>query len=111
MKAAMDFSVWSKSSQLRVCNPSPVAVYSMTGCARFGHAAARSRFGVRSELPGIQPSTYSTMGFSCEHGNLNPSAGHAKPGTPTGLATSRMGGGASVVVGARESRAHGEGRQ
>src|SRR5688500_13433632 len=35
----------------------------------------------------------------------------AKRGTPPSPVTSRTGGGASVVVGARESRAQGEGRQ
>jgi hypothetical protein len=39
------------------------------------------------------------------------SAEQAKPGKPPSPATSHVGGGASVVVGARESRAHGEGRQ
>ena len=37
--------------------------------------------------------------------------GLAKPGKLPSPATSRAGGGASVVVGARESRARGEGRQ
>ena len=85
--------------------------FSMTECARHGYAAALSRFGARSVLPGAQPSTYRTKGSSFEHGNLDPSAGQAKSGKPTGLATSRMRGGASVVVRARESRVHGEGRQ
>jgi hypothetical protein len=39
------------------------------------------------------------------------SAEHAKPGKPPSPAMSHAGAGASVVVGARESRAHGEGRQ
>src|SRR5262249_18006311 len=50
-------------------------------------------------------------GSSWEHGNLEPSAGPAKPGKPPGPAMSRPRGGASVVVRVRESRAHGEGRQ
>ena len=83
----------------------------MTGCARYGHAAATSRFGVRSVLPGVEPSTYRTKGLSFEHGNLDSSAGPAKSGKPSGPATSRTGGGASVVVRARESRVHGEGGQ
>ena len=111
LKTAMESSVWSKDSQLRGMQPEPGRYFSMTGCTRHGYAAAMSRFGVRSVLPGVQPSTYRTTGFSCEHGNPDPSAGHAKPGKPTGLVTSRTGGGASVVVGARESRAQGEGRQ
>lgn len=84
---------------------------SMTGCARHGHAAATSRFGARSVLPGVEPSTYSIKGLCFEHGNLDSSAGPAKSGKPTGPAMSRTGGGASVVVRARESRAHGEGGQ
>jgi hypothetical protein len=91
--------------------PEPGRYFSKPGCARFGYAAATSRIGDRSALPGVQSSTYRTKGFSCEHGNLDPSAGHAKPGKPTSPATSRTRGGASVVVGARESRAHGEGWQ
>ncbi|SRR6266568_6412313 len=111
LKTAMESSVWSKDSQLRGMQPEPGRYFSVTGCTRHGYAAAMSRFGARSVLPGVQPSTYRTAGFSCEHGNPDPSAGHTKPGKPTGLVTSRTGGGASVVVGARESRAHGEGRQ
>ncbi len=111
LKTVMEASVRSKNSRSRACSQRSVAIFSMTGCARYGYAAATPRFGARSVLPGVQPSTYRTTGFSFEHGNPNPSAGHAKSGKPTGLVTSRMGGGASVVVRARESRAHGEGRQ
>lgn len=82
-----------------------------TGCARHGFTATAPRLGRRSALPGVEPSTYSIEGFSCEHGNPDPSAEQAKPGKPTGLAMSRTGGGASVVVRARENRAHGEGGQ
>jgi hypothetical protein len=107
----MESSVWSKSSRLARMQPALGRYFSMTGCARYGYAAATSRFGVRSVLPGVQSSTYRTKGLSFEHGNPNPSAGPAKSGKPTGPATSRMGGGASVVVRARESRVHGEGKQ
>jgi hypothetical protein len=96
---------------MRGMQPALGRYFSVTGCTRDGYAAAISRFGARSVLPGVQLSTYRTKGFSCEHGNPDPSAGHAKPGKPTGLAMSRTGGGASVVVRARESRVHGEGRQ
>jgi hypothetical protein len=71
----------------------------------------RVPIGVRSALPGVEPSTYRTKGLFFEHGNFDPSAGPAKPGRPTGPAGSRTKGGASVVVRARESRADGEGRQ
>lgn len=84
---------------------------SMTGCARHGYAAAMSRFGVRSVLPGVEPSTYRTKGLCFEHGNPDSSAKPAKSGKPTGPAMSRTGDGALVVVRARESRAHGEGGQ
>jgi len=46
-----------------------------------------------------------------EHGNPDTSAWSAKPGKPPGPARSRTGGRAFVVVRARESRVHGEGRQ
>ena len=46
-----------------------------------------------------------------EHGNLELSAGPETAGKPPSPAMSQTRGGAFVVVGARESRAHGEGRQ
>jgi hypothetical protein len=49
--------------------------------------------------------------FPVEHGNPDSSAWSAKPGKPPGPVMSRTGGIASVVVRARESRVHGEGRQ
>jgi hypothetical protein len=48
---------------------------------------------------------------SGEHGNPDTSARQAKPGKPPGPVMSRAGGTAFVVVRARESRVHGEGRQ
>src|SRR5262245_19277634 len=102
-------SVRSKELTLRVrMQPEPGRYFSEPGYTHFGYADATTRIGDRSALPGVQSSTYRAKGFSCEHGNLNPSAGHAKPGKPTSPATSRMRGGAFIVVGARESRAHGE---
>jgi hypothetical protein len=112
MKTVLEPSVWSKDSPSgEGCNQSLVAIFSKTGRVRNGRTDAISRFGARSALPGAQPSTYSIKGFSWEHGNPDPSAGPAKSGKPTGLAMSRTGDGASVVVRARESRAHGEGGQ
>ncbi len=112
MKTVFEPPVWSRDPLMGGgCSQSLVAIFSMTERVRHGHTDATSRFGERSALPGAQPSTYSTEGSSWEHGNLDPSAGPAKPGRPTGPATSRTRGGASVVVRARENRAHGEGRQ
>jgi hypothetical protein len=112
LKTTMESSVWSKNSRIRASmQPELGRYFSMTGCAHHGHAAATSRFGARSVLPGVQSSTYRTKGLSLEHGNLDPSAEPAKLGKPTSPAMSRTRGGASVVVRARESRAHGEGRQ
>lgn len=82
-----------------------------TGCARHGYAIVWSRNDRSPGLPGAKPSTYRTTGTSREHRNLVADAGHAKPGKPTSPATSSTGGRASVVVGARESRVQGEGRQ
>ena len=65
----------------------------------------------RPELPGAQLVTYSTKGLLREHENLEPSAGSETPGKPPSPAMSRSRGGAFVVVRARESRVHGEGRQ
>ena len=111
LKTGMESSVRSKSSPRREMQPALGHYLSVTGCARHGHAAASSRIGVRPALPGVQPSTYRTTGFFFEHGNCDPSVGHAKPGKPPSPVTSRTQDGASVVVRARESRAHGEGRQ
>jgi len=82
-----------------------------TECIGIRCAAVEPRIDVWSVLPGVELPTYSTEGYSSEHENLDPSAVHAKHGKPPGLATSRTRGGASVVVRARESRAHGEGKQ
>ena len=62
-------------------------------------------------LSGAESTTYRTKGSFFEHGNLDPSAGAASSGTPPSPVTSRTGDGVLVVVGARESRAHGEGGQ
>jgi hypothetical protein len=111
LKTTMEPSVRSKELARARMQPEPGRYFSMTGCTRNGYAAAASRFGERSALPGAQSSTYRTKGPFFEHGNSDSSAELAKLGKPTGLATSRTEGGASVVVRARESRAHGEGRQ
>lgn len=82
-----------------------------TECIATGCAAVEPRIDAWSVLPGVELPTYRTKGYSSEHENLDPSAEHAKHGKPPGLAMSRTRGGASVVVRARESRAHGEGKQ
>ena len=78
---------------------------------RMRYAADRIRVDRRSALPGAKPATYRTEGTSWEHENLDRSAGPAKLGKLTRPATSPTRGRASVVVRARESRAHGDGRQ
>ncbi len=78
---------------------------------RAWYAADRVRVDRRPELSGAEPATYRTKGTSWEHGNLDRSAGPAKPGKLPRPATSPTRGRASVVVRARESRAHSEGRQ
>ena len=65
----------------------------------------------RPELQGAQLTTYRTKGLLRERKNLEPSAGIETPGKPPSPAMSRSRGGAFVVVRARESRVHGEGRQ
>lgn len=75
------------------------------------YAVGLSRVGQRSALPGAKPATYRTTGISFEHGNLDRSAELAKLCKLPRPATSPTRGRAFVVVGARESRAHGEGRQ
>ena len=75
------------------------------------YAVGLIRVGRWSALPGAKPATYRTTGTSCEHGNLDRSAEPAKLCKLPRPATSPTRGRAFVVVGARESRAHGEGRQ
>jgi hypothetical protein len=65
----------------------------------------------RSALPGEESAVYRTTGFFCEHGNLDRGVEPAKLGKPPSPAMSSTRGRASVVVGAQESCAHGEGRQ
>jgi hypothetical protein len=89
----------------------PGCVDLATGCSRKGSAVLQSRSERQSELPGAESATYRTKGPSFEHENPDSSAGNANPGKLSGPVMSRAGGGVSVVVRARESRAHGEGRQ
>lgn len=65
----------------------------------------------RSELPGTKLSTYRIKGSLREHGNLRTSAGPETAGKPPSPARSRLRDRAFVVVGARENRVQGEGRQ
>lgn len=86
------------------------------GVEQSGATDDRSRrrhvpIGLRPELPGIKLGTYHTQGLPREHGNLLSSAGPETAGKPPSPAMSRLRGGAFVVVGARESRVQGEGRQ
>ena len=60
---------------------------------------------------GHSQSPKATTGLSFEHKNLDLSAQGAMLGEPTGPVMSQARGGVSVVVGARESRAHGKGGQ
>jgi hypothetical protein len=78
---------------------------------RAWYVVDRIRVDRRSALSGAQPATYRTKGASWEPVNLDRSARPAKPGKLPRPATSPMRGRASVVVRARESRAHGDGRQ
>ena len=65
----------------------------------------------RPGLPGAQSIAYRTTNSLCVRGNLASSAERETLGQPTSPATSRSRGRAAVVVRARESRVHGEGRQ
>jgi hypothetical protein len=66
---------------------------------------------VGSALPGIEPTAYRIESTSREHGNLDRSVEQAMLDKLPSPVTSSTRGRASVVVRARESRAHGEGRQ
>ena len=75
--------------------------------SRRHHTPSRWRPG----LPGTKLSTYRIKGSPREHGNLMSSAGPETASKPPSPARSRLRGGAFVVVGVREIRAQGEGRQ
>ena len=111
LKSVMEASVRSRNRHVRKRSLSLVVNLQRLGVSAMGTLPALSRNGRQSALSGVQPTTYHTTGSSCEHGNLESSAGPAKSGKPPGPATSRPRDGASVVVRARESRAHGEGGQ
>lgn len=65
----------------------------------------------RPGLPGVKLTTYSTKGSPHERGNRSLSAGGSVSGKPPSPAMTQARDGAVVVVRARESREHGEGRQ
>ena len=111
LKTALEASVWNEPSSSTRKQRDPGRVSPAAGWAHLGLAIVLTRNDVWPELPGVELSTYRIMGLSFEHGNLDPSAGSAKPGKLPSPAMSRTGGRASVVVGARESRVRGEGRQ
>ena len=93
------------------CSANRTAECDRSGAAdttpRRGHIPSRPG----PELPGIKLSTYRIKGSPREHGNLLSSADVETVGKPPSPAMSRLRGGAFVVVGARENRAQGEGRQ
>ncbi len=111
VKLMSDFSVRIQHS------PTAARLQPEPGCISVGNwvhplavaLRARPEMGAQSVLAGKESATYSTKGLALEQENLDPSAGAAIPGKLPGPAMSRTRGGASVVVGARESRAHGEG--
>ena len=110
-KSMLEPSVRKDAPPRAGLQPEPGRQLKATGCVHNGRAAPQSRTGSRSALPGAKSTTSSVTGCVREHGNLDPSAEASGQGKPPGPAMSRTGGGASVVVRARESRAHGEGRQ
>ena len=113
LKSALEPSVWTVASLPSASMPSEPGClcYHDWVCPEVDTPFSRSRIGRRSARPGAKPTTYRFVGFSFEHGNLNWSAGDANLGKLPSPAMSPMRGGVSIVVGARESRVHGEGRQ
>ena len=109
LKSMLEASVRKENPPRRGRCLSPVGLSYPTGCARHGRAAAMSRVGRQSAQPGVKSITYRIAGISTEHGNPAWSARIA--GWPPSPVILQVGGGAFVVVRARESRVHGEGRQ
>jgi hypothetical protein len=92
------------------CSQSLVDFYTSTGYVRDGRATVTPRNDGSPCCQGYSWSPNAPRVCPSEHENLDSSAEHAKLGKLPSPATSRTRGGAFVVVGARESRAHGEGR-
>jgi len=88
-----------------------LSLLSRLGVPEMGTPFSCPRIERRSARPGAKPTTYRSVGFSLEHGNLDWSAEMRTFGKLPSPAMSPMRDGVSVVVRARESRAHGEGRQ
>jgi hypothetical protein len=113
LKSVLEASVWiGNSSRSMSMLPEPGQlllgdwVYPSWVCRA---SCSEARHDLRSQGYSRPPTAPRVPSF--EHGNSDTSAGQAKPGKPPGPARSRAGDGASVVVRARESRVHGEGRQ
>jgi len=112
LKSMLEASVRTLGPSLTGLRPEPGRLVQATGCARHGHAGLEPRSENRSAPSGVESTTYSITGCFTEHENPDPRADeHGLTGWPPGPVMSRTGGGASVVVRARESRVHGKGRQ
>jgi hypothetical protein len=108
----MDPSVWKVASSVQTSMQSELGrLDHRLGVPTRGYVPALPRIGEAPALPGAQSTTYSTTSSSFEHGNPDPSAEEANLGKLPSPAMSRTGGRVPVVVGARESRARGEGGQ
>ena len=108
MKLVFEFPVWTRESMRR---QSLVASSAATGCAPLGHVGDLDPNWVASQFcqgysqpPKAPRVPFLNMGTSI----WAPACEAGKPSSP---AMSQTRGGVSVVVRARESRAHGEGRQ
>ena len=113
LKSVLEASVWIGNSsattsmlpepgQLLLCDWVHPLWVRCTPCSEAG-------YGLRSQGYSRPPTAPRVPRL--EHGNSDTSAGQTEPGKPPGPVMSRTGDGAFVVVGARESRVHGEGRQ
>ena len=108
----LDPSVWKVDSSCRMSMQSELGrLDHRLGVPTCGYVPALPRIGEAPALPGAESTTYRTKSSSFEHGNLDPSAEDANLGKLPSPAMSRTGGRVPVVVGARESRARGEGGQ
>lgn len=112
VKSMLDPSVWKVGSSPRTSmQPEFGRLDHRLDAPTCGCVPASSRIGEAPALPGAESTTYRIKSSSFEHGNPDPSVEEANLGKLPSPAMSRTGGRASVVVGARESRAQGEGRQ
>ncbi len=113
LKSVLDVSVGNHNPPLAEgISPEPGwCVSCRLGVPRMGTQPPNPERGASPVRSGIEQTTYRAKGRFNEQGNFDSDAWLAMPGKPPSPVLFRAEDGALVVVGARESRVHGEGEQ